>query len=218
VDNIDLEVLKEAFRHFLFKGATDKAEIYSKETWLSKINNINIYNENKETCKLMLISAFNGATPSDKGVGLIEEARSGVSETLNKGFNCSFFESIEHISPQTSNWNGVSDEKKHTLGNLTLLPKSINSSASNRNLQEKELMFRALSAETPKEQERHLKDSKVKFGENTKSILERSQHFPYLKSLANLEGWNDEIIEKRTENLGSIIWDKLAVEWLGFEK
>jgi hypothetical protein len=46
----------------------------------------------------------------------------------------------------------VSDERKHTLGNLTLLPKSINSSAGNRELKEKELMFKALSAKTLKEQ------------------------------------------------------------------
>ncbi|NYT28016.1 MAG: HNH endonuclease [Candidatus Thiodubiliella endoseptemdiera] len=98
------------------------------------------------------------------------------------------FESIEHISPQANNWNGVTDERKNTLGNLTLLPTIINSSAGNRNLQEKELMFEALSAETTKEQEEYLKGSKVKFGENTKSILGQSQHFPYLKSLANLKG------------------------------
>ncbi len=216
-DNIDLKALKKAFIHFLLTGATDDAVIYSKETWLSKIKNINIYTESQEVCKLMLISAFDGVVPSDQGIGFVEKARGGVSETLNKGFVYSFFESIEHISPQANNWNGVTDERKNTLGNLTLLPTIINSSAGNRNLQEKELMFEALSAETTKEQEEYLKGSKVKFGENTKSILGQSQHFPYLKSLANLKGWSDEIIEKRTENLGSIIWDKLAVEWLDFE-
>ncbi|CAC9596859.1 hypothetical protein [uncultured Gammaproteobacteria bacterium] len=218
IDGISLETLKKAFRYFLFKGATDKIEIYSKETWLSKIKNINIYNVSQEVCKLMLISAFDGVVSSNQGIGLVEEARSGISETLNKGFDYSFFQSIEHISPQTNNWNGVSDERKHTLGNLTLLPKSINSSASNRALKEKELMFKALSAETLSEQSTHLKDSNVKFGESTESILAQSQHFPYLKSLDNLEGWNDEVIEARTENLGSIIWGKLAIEWLGFEK
>ncbi len=78
-------------------------------------------------------------------------------------------------------------------------------------------MFKALSAKTPNEQERLLRESKVQFGENTKSILEQSQYFPYLESLSDLKEWNDDIIEKRTENLGSIIWDKLAIEWLGFE-
>ncbi len=62
-----------------------------------------------------------------------------------------------------------------------------------------------------------LSESKVQFIGNTISILEQSQHFPYLESLSDLEEWNDDIIEKRTKNLGSIIWDKLAIEWLGFE-
>jgi hypothetical protein len=47
--------LKTALRYFLFKGATDGIEIYSKEVWLNKIKNIGIYTENKEVCKLMLI-------------------------------------------------------------------------------------------------------------------------------------------------------------------
>jgi hypothetical protein len=34
-----------------------------------------------------------------------------------------------------------------------------------------------------------LKNSKVKFGESTESILVQSQHFPYLESLTNLEDW-----------------------------
>ncbi|WP_201339377.1 GmrSD restriction endonuclease domain-containing protein [Isorropodon fossajaponicum symbiont] len=137
VDDINLEVLKKAFRYFLFEGATDKAKIYSKETWLSKIKNINIYTESKEVCKLMPISAFDGVVPSGQGIGLVEEARSGVSETLNKGFDYSFFQSIEHISPQRNNWSGVTDERKHALGNLTLLPISTNSSVGNQELKEK---------------------------------------------------------------------------------
>jgi uncharacterized protein with ParB-like and HNH nuclease domain len=217
-DDINVTELKKAFRYFLYKGANDNAEIHSKETWLNKIKNIDIYIENKEVCKLMLISAFDGVVSSNQGIGLVEKARSGVSETLNKGFDDLFFQSIEHISPQSKNWNGVSDERKHTLGNLTLLPESINSSAGNKGLTEKELMFKALSATTTTEQKEYLANSKVKFVENTESILFQSQHFPYLESLSNLNGWNDEIIEARTKNLGSIIWDKLAVEWLGFEK
>jgi hypothetical protein len=47
---------------------------------------------------LMLISAFDGVVSSNQGTGLVEEARSGVSETLNKSFDYLFFQSIEHIS------------------------------------------------------------------------------------------------------------------------
>jgi hypothetical protein len=44
----------------------------------------------------MLISAFDGVVSSNQGTGLVEEARSGVSETLNKSFDYLFFQSIEH--------------------------------------------------------------------------------------------------------------------------
>ena len=217
-DSIDLDSLKTALRYFLFKGATDGIEIYSKQTWLNKVKNIDIYIQNKEVCKLMLISAFDDAVAHLDGLGLIEKGRNGVSKTLEKEFNNVLFESIEHISPKSSNWNNVTDERKHTLGNLTLLPALNNASAGNRRLPEKELMFKALSAKTQNEQEKYLKESKIKFKDNTKAILAQSQHFPYLESLSNLQGWSDEIIKQRTENLSSIIWDKLAIEWLGFKE
>jgi len=37
-------------------------------------------------------------------------------------------------------------------------------------------------------------------------------------SRSSLDGWNDSAIVDRTRNLGGIIWGKLAIEWLGFEK
>lgn len=215
--DISLILLQRALRYFLFKEATDKVEIYSKKTWLNRVKKIELYTQSTDVCKLMLIVASDDVAPDSSGIGLVQKARKGVYNALDKGFNYSFFESIEHISPQKNGWDGV-DEKAHTLGNLTLLPKSNNSSVSNKLLKEKELMFQALSAKTQKEQEKLLKESKVTFGSSTKDILSQSQHFPYLESLSNLQGWNDDIIEKRTKNLGSIIWDKLAVEWLGFEE
>jgi len=218
---INIELLQQAFRHFLYKEATDKIEIYSKETWLSKLKNIPIYLTSKEVCKFLLISAFDGVVVARKtaGVGLIEKARSGVSETLGESFNNSLFETIEHISPTKNGWDGVTDERKDTLGNLTLLPQGINSSVGSRPLVEKELMFKALCAETQAEQETLLKESSINsLKANTKSILTQARHLPHLESLCNLSNWSDDIIERRTENLGGIVWEKLAIDWLGFDE
>jgi hypothetical protein len=216
---ITVEELKRALRYFLSKGATDKIEIFSKDTWLKRLKNVEIYLDNKEVCKFLLIAAFDGGIAHKKGsgVGLIQKARSGISETLEKSFNNSLFESIEHISPSKNGWSGVTDERKNTLGNLTLLPQRINSSAGSRSLKEKELMFKALCAKTQDEQEKLLEENNISFKENTKSILAESQHFPYLESLSDLQGWSDESIEVRTDNLGGIVWDRLAIDWLGFE-
>jgi hypothetical protein len=41
-------------------------------------------------------STLDGVVSSNQGTGLVEEARSGVSETLNKSFDYLFFQSIEH--------------------------------------------------------------------------------------------------------------------------
>ncbi len=221
VDNhdISLEELQIAFRFYLYKGATDNIEIFSKKTWCERLKTIEIYNVNRKVCKFLLITAFDNVVSIPESKGLVQPAREGAfASTLNRRFNFPLFETVEHISPDTNGWPGVSGERKHTLGNLTLLPQINNSSISDRPLNEKELIFRALCAETQHEQDEILEHSEISFHENTKQILVDSQHFPYLKSLSSLEGWNDQIIESRTENLGGIIWDKLAVDWLRFKK
>ncbi|SMM99261.1 hypothetical protein SPONL_496 [uncultured Candidatus Thioglobus sp.] len=214
--DISLQSLRVAFRHFLYKGATDNIEIHSKKVWLNRLKNFEVYNANKEVCKFLLITAFDGVVSDSNGIGCVKKARDGIANTLDRGFNYQLFESIEHIFPQSGNKENISDEKKQTLGNLTLLPKINNSSIGNKLLKDKACIFKALCSKTQEEQDKILKECGMSFHKNTKNIISESQHFPYLESLSNLDGWNDKTIEKRTENLGSIIWDKLAVEWLEF--
>jgi len=213
---LSINSLKIALRYYLYKGANDGAEIYSLESWSKKLKVSEIYH-NKDIAKFLLIAGLHDVTSSDTGIGHIQEARPGLCPTLDKFFNYNFFESIEHISPQSTKWEGVSDERVHVLGNLTLLPMRQNASVGNRSLEEKELMFKALSARTTNEQNELLKKSKVKFVETTQDILSESQHFPHLESLTNLSGWNDKVIESRTNNLGGMIWKRLAINWLGFD-
>ncbi len=212
----DLKDLKNAFIYYLYKEASDGIEIYSKRSWVDKLKKFDIYN-NKKIAKFLLIAGFNQVTNLEGKIGHVQKAREGFHRTLDKKFDYDFFESIEHISPQNGNWASVSEERIHTLGNLTLLPIKNNSSIGNKSLEEKELMFKALSAETKSEQTRLIKESKIKFQKNTQDILAESQHFSYLRSLSNLTGWSDEVIESRTENLGGLIWDEIAVGWLGFD-
>ncbi len=216
--DISLKDLQSAFKYFLYKKATDKIEIHSRKIWLSRLKNVEIYNASKDVCKFLLITAFDGVVSDSDNEGCVKKARDGVANTLNRGFHYQLFESIEHIFSQANNQSNISDEKKQTLGNLTLLPKINNASISNRTLKDKSCIFKALCSQTQEEQDEILRECGVPFNQNTKHIISESQHFPYLKSLSKLDKWNDQIIEKRTKNLGSIVWDKLAIEWLDFKK
>ncbi len=216
--DIYLQNLKSAFRYFLYKAATDKIEIHSKEIWLNRLKNIEIYSASKDVCKFLLITAFDGVVSDSDKVGCVKKARNGVANTLDRGFHYPLFESIEHIFSQSGDKEDISDEKKQTLGNLTLLPKINNSSIGNKPLKDKACIFKALCSKTQEEQDKILKGCGISFHQNTKHIISESQHFPYLKSLSNLDNWNNKAIEERTKNLGFIIWDKLAVEWLDFKE
>ena len=217
-NELSVENLKTAFRHCLLREASDNIQIHSKDEWVQKLVSSDIYSINKQITKFMLITAFDGVVSEPGSKGQVKKGIQGVANTLNRHFNHHFFESIEHISPQKNGFDGVSDERKHTLGNLTLLPQINNSSISDKPVKQKEKIFKALSSLTREDQDKAIQESGVNFNENTIKIIRDSEHFPYLRSLDSLEGWDNKVIEERTKNLGGIVWDKLAVEWLGFEK
>lgn len=219
--SIDIDDLRKAFRHCLYNHtpglATDSKQIFDKERWLNELVHTPVYDNNKYVTRFMLIVAFDNVVSVHDSAGLVQKAKDGVIRTLNREFNDLLFQSIEHISPQSKVYDGVSEDKLHMLGNLTLLPDVNNKSASNRTLEEKQKIFLALSQETKKEQEEVI-NSYGKFSDQTKRILSGTSYLPFCKSLSSIDTWNNEIIDERTKNLGEMVWDKLAVEWLGFDQ
>ena len=218
---VNVTDLKKAFRFYLYnqssKIATDSVQIYQKEQWLNKLVNIPVYENNKNVAKFMLITAFDNAVSIPNSAGLLQKARHGVIRTLDRRYDDKLFQTIEHISPQSKGYEGVSEEKAHTLGNLTLLPDINNKSASNSSLKTKQYIYEALSRKTKDEQQRVI-DEYGRFSENTKKILKQTEYLPFCESLTSLTSWDDNMIDERTRNLGEMIWNKLAVGWLDFDE
>ncbi|MEW6647424.1 MAG: DUF1524 domain-containing protein [Pseudomonadota bacterium] len=110
------------------------------------------------------------------------------------------------------------DDTIERLGNLTLLPRSENSSLSNSSWLRKRLMYRVLSAETSDELDPLLKqaeDSDISLSQSTAELLKNAHYLPMVKAVSRVEGdWTLDLVERRSVRIAELAWDRIA-PWLG---
>ena len=105
------------------------------------------------------------------------------------------YKTIEHIIPQAERRQIISHI--HTLGNLTLLPQTLNSALGNKPFSEKLKEYRQFCS------------------------TENQDKYPYLpiiKHLAHYNHFNKKEIEERSGILSQFIWQTLAEDWLGWKE
>ncbi|MDQ8706737.1 DUF262 domain-containing HNH endonuclease family protein [Streptomyces sp. LHD-70] len=201
--------------------------IETKERWVAKAAATPVYKSSQHLTRLLLLAAASDSAPDEYNPGLITQGRKGLLSTLSlERWTDAASETIEHIAPQNQAANGWDPKiyedsaTVHVLGNLTLLPKVENSSASDRSWELKRLMYRALSAATMEEAENALSMAAregISLGHGAEAIIQRSRHLPFVSSLARREDeWTEDFIRERSERLCSLAWDSLAT-WVGLD-
>ena len=110
-------------------------------------------------------------------------------------------------------------EPYHSLGNLTLLPQDLNSSAGNRGWKEKLLYYQSV-AETDPDKIANIKQRAEKIGvafnEDTIKLLKEchfNQHLLSISSLTAEDSWKKELVDARTDVMLDIIWDRVS-KWI----
>jgi hypothetical protein len=132
---------------------------------------------------------------------------------------------IEHIAPQTN--NGDWDESLYdpilepyqTLGNLTLLPQKLNSSAGNKGWIEKLLYYRCVSENDEQKLAKigeQATELSISWNLDTQEMLMECEYNAHLKPLSVMnvtDKWDKDLVDKRTEKMLSIIWDRVS-NWI----
>jgi hypothetical protein len=221
-ESISIEKIKRHFKSVL----TDK-EINTLENWKIKAKNYLKYEvTGKEIIRLALLASAHDTIP-DNEKGLIKMGRSDSSNYLClKKWLSKDLKTIEHIAPQT-NKNNLWDENLYdtqtksfqAIGNLTLLPQELNSSAGNKGWKEKLLYYKSVAERDPSkiaELESIANNSDIELNPNTISILQNSQFNQHVESVSILsenDSWNKELIEKRTDRIMDIVWNRIS-NWI----
>ena len=218
---ITLDSLKE---HFI---QTLKEKGVTSEEWKRKAAaNLKYGKNNNDFVRLALLITATDTVPDPETLGSIMKGKSDTCDYLKlKYWNSNDLKTIEHIAPQTN--HGAWDKDLYdpdtmfvdSLGNLTLLPVEINSSLSNKGLQEKLLYYKCVAEESQSEIDDLANMAKlmgITLNGDTIQLLRASKYAHHIKPISQFK-YSDsckvDLVEHRTNAMLGIIWDKLY-SWL----
>jgi hypothetical protein len=222
------QVTIEDLKKYFITTLQDK-EIGTKNEWKNKAIQYLRYDNVQKVCKFVLFITSHDTIPDPNEDGLIKLAKSGSSLSYLEPskWNSEDLKSIEHIAPRKPDLQSGSDwdtelyenDDYEQIGNLTLLPIGINSSASNKRWIEKWIYYRHL-AETDPDNLANLRqeaeNNSVNLNESTIDLLIKASHAHHIKPLVEIGAtghWDKSFVEKRTERICDILWERMY-EWL----
>jgi len=186
----EIKNLNQQLKDLFFKKLDCEKLQELKEKWLQKMKTSTIY-KNQKLSKLLLFIAYNQRCFNENNKSLTKGK--GIDIFNDHYWNHSDYKTIEHILPQS---------KKeliahiHTIGNLTLLPKSLNTSVTNKPFLEKLTQFKSFCS----------KESDDKY-----------PYLPIIKHITSYDTFAETEIEERSQILSEFIWETLAEDWLGWK-
>ncbi len=214
---------------YLMKILKEKG-IGNQDDWKNKAKQYLRHDNAKTVCRFALFITSHDTIPDPSSPGLMKTGTPGFYPSYLEPaqWRSEDFKTIEHVAPQTtklpsiSNWDtslyGSNDDYEQ-IGNLTLLPRAINSSAGNKEWSAKWIYYQHI-AENDLDQLKKLKqkaeDSGVKLQDTTIALLKNTSHKHHILPMAQLGAagqWNKPFIEKRTERMCDILWERMY-EWL----
>lgn len=221
--DFSLESVKAFFRLSLRNKGID-----TKDSWKQKAKNYLKYDTTgKDVIRLALLIAAHDTIPDPDNTGLIKIGREGCSKYLSiEKWLSDDLKTIEHIAPQ-KNENNMWDEKLYdipidpfqSLGNLTLLPQDLNSSAGNKGWKEKLLYYQSVAEKDPAKInsiKQKSQDLGITLNTPTVELLKDTHFNEHLSSISSLsynDIWDKNMVEKRTDVMLDIIWDRVS-KWI----
>ena len=182
-----------------FKEVLKEKDIGTKNEWKSKASQYLRYYKVQKVCKFVLLVTSNDTIPDSAQLGLMKIAKPNTSLSYLEPdkWNSEDLKSIEHIAPRKpdlesdANWVKALYENYDydQIGNLTLLPTPINSSAGNKNWLEKWIYYKHL-AEKDSSELAHLQqeaqDNGVSLSKDTINLLQNASYQDHIQPIVQL--------------------------------
>ena len=218
-----IEVVKSYLKEVL-----KNKEIDTLGSWKGKaINYLKYDTTGKDVIRLALLIAAHDTIPDEVNKGMIKVGRDGCSKymSVDKWLSPDL-KTIEHIAPQTNKNNmwdvslyDIHIEPYQSLGNLTLLPQDLNSSAGNKGWKEKLLYYQCVAEKDPEiinEIEQKAQELDISLNTTTIELLKESHFNEHLSSISLLSAdyvWDKDIVDRRTDVMLDIIWNRVS-RWI----
>lgn len=211
---------------FQLRASLNDKGVDDRQDWLSKATQHLRYDNVKTVCRFALFVTSHDTITDRDEPGLMKVGTAGSYSYLEPAkWVSKDFKSIEHIAPQTPPDGSEWDKKLYEefdfqrIGNLTLLPTEINSSAGNKRWRDKRIYYLHL-AETDLDNLEALKkeaeENGVELKEQTIALLKNTDHKHHIKPIVFLDtdgSWDKDLVDRRSRRMCEIVWDRLH-PWL----
>lgn len=210
------------------KSILQQKDIDTYEKWKERAKTYLKYDETgNDVVRLALLCAAHDTIPDIGNNGLVKESRMNTSSYLTRQkWVSSDLKTIEHIAPQNNNSDAWDDNLYDTqtkpynfLGNLTLLPQDLNSSAGNKGWKEKLIYYQCVAEKDPTRLQELVSQSNqmgIVLNESTMELLKECNYNEHLRSISSLTSdfnWDYDFVNKRTDCLLKIIWNRIS-SWI----
>lgn len=198
-----------------------------RDAWMRQARQDLRYDIVQKVCKFALLVAAHDTEPDTQEPGLVKIATPKTDTHLTpENWISADFKSIEHVAPQSRKPTSYWDDQIYTngdqqrIGNLILLPTTINSTVGNKPWLEKWIYYRHLSL-TDKNMQKQLQQEAKKKGINLAQgkaldLLVKAGHQKHIKALVAIGEngrWDQKFVMKRTERMCEVLWERMFA-WL----
>jgi hypothetical protein len=198
--------------------------ISNKSAFVAAAKSIPIYKKSVVLARYMLFVANHDCVGDPNVPGLLAPGGNGCNPVFKLDYWAdSESTTVEHIAPQSQSGGGwdsmIYDPSnlnlKHTIGNLTLCPKEINSILGNEPWLRKGKAYSALGSQLPLQKIRsRLLEAHPPFtrlADTIDGVKVRIDYCPFFSNIGDKsDDWTADFIETRSENILGLVWDRLA--------
>ena len=198
-----------------------------KKSWVERVVQTPLYTKSKPLVRFMMLVAADNALLSKNSAGTWTKPQVKNNKTSGNFLKHDIwigeeYSTVEHIAPEKPKLSGWdtnlydTEEIRHRLGNLILLPARENSSIGNQGWKEKKTFYEAAALMTEPEVDQYLDDAKsngVSFPSKTEKILRKGNKLEILVPLTGVKKFDRKIVDARSENIADLCW-KLLWPWL----
>ena len=209
-----------------FAEVLDGEGILEKTQWVAQSERFLKYNEIVTVCRFALFLAAHDQIPDVHVPGLTAPGRRGVCDLLNlRKWKAKDYKSLEHVAPQSPGQGHTWDDRiysrslVHDVGNLVLLPSDINSFVDRKSWAVKYVHYCHIGKRGQNEVRQVEELARQRGIVLSGRALKRLKNIEFACAIEpvvaiGIDGaWDSDFIERRSEQIRSIAWERLR-SWL----
>jgi hypothetical protein len=213
-----------------FQDILEDKKIRTQADWKQKAMSYLRYDNVKIVSKFALMVTSHNTIPDPEETGLMKSGEAGSSPDYLDSIQWKSpdVKTIEHIAPQKSDrlhdddsWDEAlyNQDDYQQIGNLTLLPTNINSSAANKKWIQKWIYYCHLGENNQQEigkLQQKAQEHGVELKDSTITNLTKASLAHHIKPIVQVGPtgtWDKALVERRTERICDILWERMN-QWL----